>query len=146
MREVKKCLSQELRDYSPKLIQPKCLEQMFQKLKKEIVTKFDEKFIEQNKKIDGLEKWVSFQENIINQLLIKCHDNEQYSRRNCLRIHGIDSTKKKKIDDVWQKVKECYDSVQVPFAREDIDCARRTGMEYTVKNSGKKVKSTIVKF
>ena len=53
---------------------------------------------------------------------------------------------KKKIDDVWQKVKECYDSVQVPFAREDIDCARRTGMEYTVKNSGKKVKSTIVKF
>ena len=56
MREVKKCLSQELRDYSPKLIQPKCLEQMFQKLKKEIVTKFDEKFIEQNKKIDGLEK------------------------------------------------------------------------------------------
>ena len=52
MREVKKCLSEELRDYFYKLIQPlatnECLEQMFQKLKEEIVTKFEERFIEQN--------------------------------------------------------------------------------------------------
>ena len=145
-RSEKMSVSQELRDYFSKLIQPKCLEQMFQKLKKEIVTKFDEKFIEQNKKIDGLEKWVSFQENIINQLLIKCDDNEQYSRRNCLRIHGIESTKHEKIDDVWKKVKDCYESVQVPFAQEDIDRAHRIGTEYKEKNLGKKVKSMIVKF
>ena len=50
MRELKKCLSQELRDYFSELIQPlvinECLEQIFQKLKEEIVPKFEETFIE----------------------------------------------------------------------------------------------------
>ena len=48
-------MSQELRDYFSELIQSlaanQCLGQMFQKLKEEIVTKFEERFIEQNKKI-----------------------------------------------------------------------------------------------
>ena len=47
---------------------------------------------------------------------------------------------------MWQKVKECYELVQVPFSQEDIDRAYRIGMEYTEKDSGKKVKSAIVKF
>ena len=34
----------------------------------------------------------------------------------------------------------------MPYAQEEIDRAHRTGMEYTEKNSGKKVKSIIVKF
>ena len=46
MREVKKCVSQELRDYFSGLTQPlatnECLEQMLQKLKEEIVTKFEQ--------------------------------------------------------------------------------------------------------
>ena len=69
---------------------------MFQKLKEEIVTKFEERFIEETRNIDELEERVSFQENTINQLLIKFDDNEQYSRHNSLRIHGIESKKKKK--------------------------------------------------
>ena len=44
-----------------------------------------------------------------------------------------------------QKVKECYESVQVSFAQEDIDRAHRMGMEYMEKNSEKEVKSIIVK-
>ena len=44
------------------------------------------------------------------------------------------------------KVKECYESVQLPFAQGDINRSHRIGMEYTEKNSGKKVKSIIVKF
>ena len=47
---------------------------------------------------------------------------------------------------MWKKVKDCYESVQVPFAQEDIDRAHRNGKEYTEKNSGKKVKSIIAKF
>ena len=78
-------VSHKLCDYFSELIQPlatdECLEQMFQKLKEQIVTKFEEKFIEQDRKIDELEGRVSRQENTINQLLIKCDDNEQYSRR-----------------------------------------------------------------
>ena len=51
--------NQELRDSFSELIQPlvtnECLEQMFEKLKEEIVTMFEERFIEQNKKIDELQ-------------------------------------------------------------------------------------------
>ena len=47
---------------------------------------------------------------------------------------------------MWQKVKECYESVQVPFAQKDVNCTHRIGMEYAEKNSAKKVKSIIVKF
>ena len=36
--------------------------------------------------------------------------------------------------------------MQVPFAQEDINRAHRIGMEYTEKNSGKKIKPIIVKF
>ena len=83
MGEVKMSVLQELRDYFSELIQPlatnECSEQMFQKLKEEMAAKFKERFIEKNKKIDELQERVSFQENTINQLLIKCNDNEQYS-------------------------------------------------------------------
>ena len=68
------------------------MEQMFQRLKKEIMTKFEVRFIEQNRKIDELAERVLFQYNIYH-LLIKCGDNEQYSRCNCLGIHGIEFKK-----------------------------------------------------
>ena len=55
---------------------------MFQKLKEEIVTKFEKIFIKQNIIVDELEERVSFQENTINPLLIKCGNNKQYSRSN----------------------------------------------------------------
>ena len=46
---------------------------------------------------------------------------------------------------MFQKVKECYQPVQVPFTEENVNRAHRIGMEYMEKNSGKKVKSIIVK-
>ena len=91
----------------------------FSKTKGKIVTKLKERFIEQNRKLDELEEQVSFQESIINHLWLECHE-EQYSRRNCSRIHGIDSKKNEKIDNVWQKVKECYEPVQVQCPEESI--------------------------
>ena len=65
-----------------------------------------------------------------------------------MQIHGIKSKKKKneKIDYAWKKVKQYYELVQVLFDLEDIDSAHRIGMEYTEKNSVKKVKSIIAKF
>ena len=66
----------ELKNVCHKLMQPlvinECLEQIFQKLKEEIVPKFEETFIEQKRKINELEERVQFKENTINQLLIKC--------------------------------------------------------------------------
>ena len=54
-RSEKMSVSQELHDYFSEFRQllttNECWEKMFQKLKEEIVTMFEERFIEQNKKI-----------------------------------------------------------------------------------------------
>ena len=60
-------------------------------MKQEVKSKFDSKISEQNDKIYDLENRVSIQEEIINNRPTKCDDNEQYNRRTCLQIHGIES-------------------------------------------------------
>ena len=56
--------------------------------------KFDEKISEQNIKIEKLDSIISIHENTIDQPLIKCDDNEQYSRRSCMYIHGLEIKEK----------------------------------------------------
>ena len=52
-------VSQEIREYFSESVKPlstsEILEDMFKKLKEEIISKFEEKFDEQNRKIDELE-------------------------------------------------------------------------------------------
>ena len=85
--------SQEIREYISELVKPlatnEILEDIFKQLKEEIISKFEEKFDDQNRKVDELEGKTAIQANTNAQLIIKCDDNEQYSRRSCLRIHGI---------------------------------------------------------
>ena len=74
----------EISDYFRKLFEPlvttERLEEMFGKLKEEIIERFEEKFTAQNQKIVDLEEKVSLPEKKIENLSIKCDDNEQYSR------------------------------------------------------------------
>ena len=102
-------------------------------MKDEILTKFDEKIR-------------TIHENIIYQLLIKCDDNEQYSRYNCLRIHGVEVKENEDEDGIMNVLEDCYSSVNLQFDGNDIDRAHRIGFPYTDKNWGKKVKSIIAKF
>ena len=87
-------VSQEILEYFSEIVKPlatnEILEDMFKKLKEEIISKFEEKFDEQNRKIDELVGKSAIQANTNDQLIIKCDDNEQYSRGSCLRIHGIE--------------------------------------------------------
>ena len=108
--------------------------------------KFDEKISEQNTKIEKLESFITIHENTIDQLLVKCNDNEQYSRSICLRIHGVEVKENEVVDGVMNVLEDCYSSVNFQFDANDIDRAHRIGLPYTDKNSGKKVKSIIVKF
>ena len=121
--------TEELKYYFEKLIEPlvtnNSLEELFDKLKDEIMKKF---------------------ENTIGQLLVKCDDNEQYSRKSCLCIHGVEVKENDDEDGVMNVLEDCYSSVNLPFDANDIDRAHRIGLLYTDKNSGKKVKSIIVKF
>ena len=45
-----------------------------------------------------------------------------------------------------ERIRECYDALELPFNEEVIDRAHRFGKEYTDKISKKKFKSIIVKF
>ena len=142
--------TEELKCYFEKLIEllvtNNSLEELFNKLKDEIMKKFDEKISEQNPKIEKLESIITMHENTIDQLLVKSDDNEQYSRRSCLRIHGVEVKENEDEDGVMNVLEDCYSSVNLQFDANDIDCAHRIGLPYTDKNSGKKVKSIIVKF
>ena len=61
---------------------------------------------------------IAIQANTIDRLIIKCDDNDddddddddddRYSRRSCLRIHGIEWSDDERNDNVLQWVKECY--------------------------------------
>ena len=79
--------TEELKCYFGKLIEPlvpnNFLEELFNKLKDETTKKFDEKTSEQNAKIEKLESIITIHDNTIDQLLVKCDNNEQYSRRSC---------------------------------------------------------------
>ena len=101
-------VSQEIREYISELVKPlatnNILEDIFKKLKEEIIFKLEEKFDNQNQKINELEGKIAIQSNTIEQLIIECYDNEQYSRRSCLRIHRIEYS-----DNVLQQVKEYYE-------------------------------------
>ena len=63
--------TEELKCYFEKLIEPlvinNSLEELFNKLKDEIMNKFDEKISEQNAKIEKLESIITIHENTIDQ-------------------------------------------------------------------------------
>ena len=136
--------------YFEKLIEPlvtnSCLEELFDKLKDEIMKKCDEKISEQHAKIEKFEWTITIHENAIDQLLVKCDDNEQYSRRSCLRIHGVEVKENEDDDGIINVLEDCYSSVNLQFDANDIDHAHCIGLSYTDKNSDKKVKSIIAKF
>ena len=94
-------ISEEIQKYFSKLIKPLAsntsLKEMFDKMKEEVISKFESKISEQNDKIHGLESQVAIQEETINNLLTKCDTNEEYSHRSCLRIHGIESKSNEKM-------------------------------------------------
>ena len=60
--------------------------------------------------------------------------------------HGVEMKENEDEDGIMNVLEDCYSSVNMQFDANDIDRAHRTGLPYTDKNSGKKVKSIIVKF
>ena len=126
--------------YFEKLIEPlvtnKLLEDLLNILKDDLSKKFDEKISEQSAKIEKFGSIISIYENTIDQLLVKCNDNEQYSRRSCLRIHGVEVKEKEGKDDVMNTLEQCYSSLDVPFNPNDVDRAHLIGLSHTDNHSG----------
>ena len=58
-------------------------------------------------------------QNIIDHLEIKCDDNEQYSRRSCLRIHGLDFSSDED-EGVLKKLEKCYSDMRIEFNQNEM--------------------------
>ena len=108
----------EVREYFSSLIKPlvtnKSLERRLYKFKEEIISKFEDKLREQNLKIQELESKIHSQGNTFKKLEIISDDNEQYSRRSCLRIHGIEFEEGDS-GDVMEELGKCYNVMGILF-------------------------------
>ena len=116
---------------------------MFSRLKEEIMSKFEEKLEQQMSQIDKLggklgkqanrtnelEGKIALQKKMSDLLEIKCDNNEQYSRRTSIRIHGT---------KLMAVVKSCHEKINVPFDQDNIDRVHRMGKKYADENTGKK--------
>ena len=136
----KKMVSKEISDYFTKLVEPlvttQRLEEMFGKFKEEIIERFEEKFTTQNQKIVYLEEKIAHQEKKIENLSIKCDDNEQYSSRYCLRMHGLKYDKNENQNDIVSKVSECFSEIGLSCEEAEIDRVHRLGKPYKNEGSG----------
>ena len=104
-------ISDELKYYLEKLVHPLATNDSIQEMsEKEITSKFEKKIMEQDGRIIQLESVLALRQNTIDKLLdkldTKCDDNEQYSRRSCIRIHGIEWNKDDKDENVKNIVSE----------------------------------------
>ena len=106
-------------------------------------------------KLDQLEKERKEKDELINSLQIKvsslqvevknlqkkAYDQEQYSRRNCLLIHGLTETKTEDTDDMVLDV--INDKLNNEISQISIDRSHRLGKR---KDPGQKPRAIILKF
>ena len=138
----------DIKEYFTSLVQPlvtqEAINTMFIKFKEEILSKLEQRILEQDQRIKKLESTLAVREKIIENLVINCDNNEQYSRRSCLRINGMQVQESENSNEVLSKVKSCYEEVGVDFNESCIDRAHRVGKSYDV--NGVRYQSIIVKF
>ena len=143
-------ISTDIQEYFANLIEPLStkdgLKKMFEEFKTEVLEKMEKKLEEQEERIVKLESSLAIRNNIIDKLLVSSDDNEQYSRRSCLRIHGITFDDTNKHEDIHAIIEKCYKEVNIDLKCDEIDRAHRIGKSYVEETSGKKVKSIIIKY
>ena len=116
-------ITSEMREYFENLMKPLVTNETLEQLKSfqdELMKKIEDKFKEQNDRIEELESKLAMKQNIIDHLEIKCDDNEQYSQRSCLRIHGLDFSRNEDVG-VLKKVEKCYSDMGIEFNQNEID-------------------------
>ena len=72
-----------MREYFENVIKPLATNEKLEELLKEL-------FKEKNSKIVELELKFAMKQTTIDNIEIKCDVNKQYTRKSCVRIHGLD--------------------------------------------------------
>ena len=100
-------------------------------------TKLEERFEDQNRKINALEARVNVLESnlaVLGALDARIEENEQYSRRFCLRFNGIPLPKDGNKEDCVKKVADIMANMDCGVGNEAIDRAHRIGRVTTDKH------------
>ena len=123
-------ITSEMRDYFENFMKPlvtnETLEQQLQSFQDGVMKKIEDNFKEQNDRIEELESKLAVKYNVIDHLEIKCDDNEEYRRRFCLRIHGLDFSSDED-EDALKKVEKCYSDMGIEFNQNEMDPAHYIG-------------------
>ena len=109
-----------------------------------LTSKFDELERERKEKdelINSLQIEVSSLKVEVKNLEKKADDQEQYSRRNCLLIHGLTETKTEDTDEMVLDV--ISNKLNTEMSQISIDRSHRLGKR---KGPGQKLRAIIVKF
>ena len=125
-------ITSEVREYFENLMKPlvtnEKLEELLKSFQDEIAKRFKHKIKEQNTKIEKLESKLAMTQTAIDNIEIKCDDKEQYSRRLCVRIHGLDFNSDE--DNVMKKVERCYRDMAIEINQNEIDRAHYIGKSF----------------
>ena len=104
-------ITSEMDEYIENLMKPhitnKKLQELLKTFQAEIVKRFEHNLKEQNTKIEELESILVMKKTAKDNLVIKCDDNEQYSRRSYMRIHDL-HFKSDEDHNVMEKIGKCY--------------------------------------
>ena len=100
-----------------------------EKMERVLAAKIDELVKPLEDKIQSLESKISLYEAHMEDLKVRVNDNEQYSRRSCLRIMGIPLPKSEKesSQDCAKKVMDVFMELELNISEDDIDRAHRVG-------------------
>ena len=117
-----------------------------EKMERLLVEKINEIKKPLEDKIQGLESKLSVYEAHMQDLEVKIDDNEQYSRRSCLRITGIQlpQNEKESSEECTKKVMDVFAELEVDISEDGIDRAHRAGKK-TTDDDGTEGQAMIVK-
>ena len=101
---------------------------MFDQFKSDVLSKLEIRIAEQGQKSKQLESTLALRQIVVDKLVAKCDDNEQYSRRSCVRINGVEIKGKGKDEDVMELISQCYEAIDLPFNPDEVDRAHRIGI------------------
>lgn len=103
------------------------MEKLIEKITTKVSNKFQEKLDAQDKKIKTLENQVSDLKAEIEEIKLEKDMNEQYSRRNNLRIFGVQERPEEKTNEILFKI--IKDKLNIELNKNDIEVCHRIGVK-----------------
>ena len=134
------------RNFVEKLSSFKC--DLVSDLKKEIMNEVKAILIEKDKEIEALKSQVILLQNHVSTVKHafdkKVDELEQYGRRVCLCIEGVEHKVNEKSEEILGKVINVIKESEAEIPESVLDRAHRIGPTYT--DTGKKMQSILVRF